>query len=481
MKSNNYQSSFVFILLFLFFSNPIHAAHIVGGEMTYRCLGGGDYEITLRVFRDCQAGGAAFDGPGNGRISIYNGNSQTEFAKITMPDPLVSVVDFPPINNCLTFPPNICVEEGTYVMKLSNQGIFLPSSTESYFIVYQRCCRSNTLTNINDPQETGATYFVEIKENAQTVCNNAPAFANIPPLKVCVGEHLAYTNLVTEPDGDSLVFALCTPLQGGGTAGWLTPGNSNDFDGTNPNPDAPPPYAGVGYFNPFTASDPISSDPAIAIDSNSGLLTGTPNLIGEFVIGICVKEYRNGILLSETRRDVHFNALPCIDPLVVDYSHTGLEANYQFDNLSINANSYSWDFGDGNFSDEENPSHVFAQAGTYTVELTGYNANCDLTEFLTKEIVVIITDVETLENQFKVSILPNPNSGDFLLDFESISNQTVEIEIFDLNGRAVLEDVFSISSGQSSKSMNVSHFSKGIYCLMVKSNNGIKVEKLVIQ
>ncbi|RMI33161.1 carbohydrate-binding protein [Streptomyces triticirhizae] len=35
--------------------------------------------------------------------------------------------------------------------------------------------------------------------------------------------------------------------------------------------------------------------------------------------------------------------------------------------------SYSWDFGDGGTSEEPNPTHVFEQAGTYSVELTVSN------------------------------------------------------------------------------------------------------------
>jgi len=36
-------------------------AHIVGGEMTYRCLGNGQYVFTMKVYRDCFSGGASFD------------------------------------------------------------------------------------------------------------------------------------------------------------------------------------------------------------------------------------------------------------------------------------------------------------------------------------------------------------------------------------------------------------------------------------
>ncbi|TXF91168.1 PKD domain-containing protein [Neolewinella aurantiaca] len=42
---------------------------------------------------------------------------------------------------------------------------------------------------------------------------------------------------------------------------------------------------------------------------------------------------------------------------------------YTFDNSSTNAESYIWDFGDGNTSVEESPTHVYATPDVYTVTL----------------------------------------------------------------------------------------------------------------
>ncbi|SMD32475.1 PKD repeat-containing protein [Reichenbachiella faecimaris] len=43
--------------------------------------------------------------------------------------------------------------------------------------------------------------------------------------------------------------------------------------------------------------------------------------------------------------------------------------SYTFTNASVNASSYAWDFGDGNTSTEESPSHAYAEADVYTVTL----------------------------------------------------------------------------------------------------------------
>lgn len=45
-----------------------------------------------------------------------------------------------------------------------------------------------------------------------------------------------------------------------------------------------------------------------------------------------------------------------------------------FTNFSQKASSYDWDFGDGNSSTEESPSHTYEAAGTYTVSLTAKNS-----------------------------------------------------------------------------------------------------------
>ncbi|MDD4590587.1 MAG: PKD domain-containing protein [Parabacteroides sp.] len=50
-----------------------------------------------------------------------------------------------------------------------------------------------------------------------------------------------------------------------------------------------------------------------------------------------------------------------------------------FDNNSLMASSYVWDFGDGYYSDEESPSHTYSSPGTYKATLTavGITGNRD--------------------------------------------------------------------------------------------------------
>ncbi|GAB5555832.1 MAG: hypothetical protein SchgKO_00450 [Schleiferiaceae bacterium] len=64
-------------------------------------------------------------------------------------------------------------------------------------------------------------------------------------------------------------------------------------------------------------------------------------------------------------------------PAVASFSYDPDTADYKeihFTNNSVNADSYVWDFGDGNSSTDANPSHIYAMDGSYNVTLTANNA-----------------------------------------------------------------------------------------------------------
>jgi len=61
-----------------------------------------------------------------------------------------------------------------------------------------------------------------------------------------------------------------------------------------------------------------------------------------------------------------------------------------FTNTSVDASSYLWDFGDGNTSTDENPTHVYTTSGTFTVTLTASNSYSSDTEIKPNYITVAL-------------------------------------------------------------------------------------------
>ena len=268
------------ILSFLFLLGGYQSAfatHIIGGEMNYKCLGNNEYQISLTVYRDCFLGEAPLDD--TAYVGIFDIANELV---LTLPMLLGDIDTILQEDNCLQIPPNICVETTTYV-----DTITLMPQAGGYHIAYQRCCRNGTILNIIDPLNTGSTYEIQLSETAMLSCNSSPILNDWPPTFVCVNRPLVYSSAAFDEDGDSLAYRLCTPFEGG-----------LSMTNPRPRPSFPPPFDTVRWNSPTYSLDNLLGGVPLEIDPLTGLMTATPNIIGQFVVGVCVDEYRDGVLLS---------------------------------------------------------------------------------------------------------------------------------------------------------------------------------------
>ena len=139
-----------------------------------------------------------------------------------------------------------------------------------------------------------------------------------------------------------------------------------------------------------------------------------------------------------------------------------------FTNTSANSISWLWNFGDGTTSAEQNPTHVYATVGTYTVTLTSYNVNCSAS--VTSITVVIASGVGVDDLQladYRLQIFPNPNEGKFVVQIADCPGCLAKIE--NLTVMNVLgEKVFERSAiREQSLSIDLSKHPKGIYFVKI--------------
>jgi len=361
------------IVLFLIgTSGYIQATHLVGGELSYTCLGNNFFEINMKVYRDCINGVPYFDDPAS--IGLFNA-SNTLISDLRVHVIEDDTVDLYVNNPCLTVPSNVCFHVATY-----SETVYLPPQSGGYTFVYQRCCRNGTISNVTRPDSTGVTYYIYISEEAIQNCNNSPVYADYPPNPICVSSSLNFDNSAQDVEGDSIVYSLCKPLDG--AQSWGNYGCTPQPCGVRPQPPYAPPYDTAIIASPFKLENltnwPLSTPP-IAIDSQSGLLTGLPNLLGQFVIGVCMEEYRNGVLYSQSNRDFQYSIVNCnSNGFAIDFTaqydtiQPGLVyfSNNTTSTPSDPIISHYWDFGDGVTSTVTNPSHVFNSNANYLVSLT---------------------------------------------------------------------------------------------------------------
>ncbi|HMG16506.1 MAG TPA: gliding motility-associated C-terminal domain-containing protein [Saprospiraceae bacterium] len=339
------------------------ATHIIGGELNYTCLGNNKYEITLYVYRDCYFGQAPFDSPGC--VGIFD-NAGTLLDQLSMKfnGKTDTIFNQDP---CLFNPPSVCVER--YIYK---DTVELPFINGGYTIAYQRCCRNQTITNIESPLEKGATYEIKLTEDALKDCNSSPKFKEWPPVFICVNTPLIFDHSAVDIDGDSLVYKLCTPYDGG--VYILNPKPCPPF--------APSTYLPIVWKAPFGLSNMLGhvtgKDDTLRIGLHDGQMYAVPPLVGQFVVGVCIEEYRHGILYSTVKRDFQYNVVLCgiVEALFEpdDSTKCGIKT-VSFFNQSTNSTKFNWTYKDlykGSgalvpFSNIKEPIYTFPDTGSYRV------------------------------------------------------------------------------------------------------------------
>ena len=358
--------SSLILAAFLFIHGNSFAAHLVGSEIYYECLNDSSYRVTIKVYRDCKqtTGAQSFDAQIT--VGIYKGDGTLyRFVTVALSqeNDVPVNVDYPCVQE-----PEVCIKEGIYRFTQ-----VIPPSELGYDLVWHRCCRADDISNIVNSGNEGMSVWAHIPaiEAGQPLCNNSPKFNADPPILICTDQDLEVNSSASDPDGDSLVYELCAPFNGANT----DPGAP-----VTSTPD-PPPLNPVNFSAPYSATYPLPSSPPMSIDS-LGIIRLKPTQAGRYVVGICVKEYRDGKLIATHLRDFHFQVLfcprlafvqPLPDTLVLCRPFT---VNYQAD--ASNAVSVFWDFGDPTTSNDTsssfNPSYTYPAPGTYTVTLTALNA-----------------------------------------------------------------------------------------------------------
>ena len=366
----------ILLLLSSFCFYDAKASHIVGGEMTYKFIGDSigtispfywlKYQVSITIYEDCQNGqpeAIAQDNPAY--LGVYQAaipfafiRADSAFYTTSVPVP----ANFQ--NACVSNIPATCLLKKTFVVNYA-----LPRNTSGYIIDYQRCCRNNAVINIQQPGNTGSTYFCYIPP--YPTHNNSAVFKNYPPQIICLNNPLFYDNSATDADGDSLSYGFSTPLVG------------TDQNNIKPWPPGPPPFDTVQYMAGFNSRNPIPSFPQIQIDPVSGLITGTPNRIGRYLVTVFCNEYRDGILINTITREFQFVVTSCTKTVIADIPQFSSDPNtyvvdckdytVNFVNTSQGGFAYHWNFGvpgnPGDTSDSFEPTFTYPDTGTFSVKL----------------------------------------------------------------------------------------------------------------
>ena len=358
----------VFVVLCCIGLLQLNAAHLKGGWIQYEYLGDGAaanssrYRITVRQYLDCNSMAGQRDA--NVFLGIFNAANNILIQTITIPLSGTDNPDKTTYDPCLSSRPRVCYLIDRYITVVD-----LTNTVEGYSLAVQRCCRIANIANIGAISgSVGVTYTNTIPGTINGVSyarNSSPVYAQRDTAIVCFNAPFTFDFAATDADGDSLSYAFCNGNIGG----------SAGAGGQQPNPPTAPPYSAVPYQAPYSGGFPMSSN--VTINASTGLISGiAPGIPGDYVVAVCASEFRNGVKIGETKKEIHIQVADC-SLSAADLRPTYISCNgftLTFQNESSGAvSSYLWDFGVTNsttdVSTDPTPTYTYADTGTYQLKL----------------------------------------------------------------------------------------------------------------
>lgn len=315
-----YLLAFLALFSCLGIGNQAKASHAMGYDLWYECLGGNQYTLTLRLYRDCKGVSA----PTSVSISFAAQSGGCGNFNVTLPkdnfkevSPLCAAqISNSACNGGTTFPG---VQEHTYIATTT---LTAAQAACTWLLTYTLCCRNAAIDNLAGPG--GQSMYVETTMDptaASNLCNNSPQFNSLPTPFICAGQTYCYNHGATDKDGDSLVYSLISAQTGGGTnityASSFSPTCPFWVDtAANYPAGAPSCPAGASPFSP-------TSGPYFFFDTQTGSMCVTPTVAQDVVVAVKVDEYRNGVQIGHSTRDLQIvvmtgalcgNAQPTLTP-----------------------------------------------------------------------------------------------------------------------------------------------------------------------
>lgn len=319
-------------LLFSFNHNA-NATHLYGGDLSYAyikdTLGGTQhiYEITLTLYQDCNSQFWLTAFPQRTvAINIFEAPLN---AKTLTQNSAISPIQIPLVDSVQlksNMPPGCAISAGSCIYKTVYKGrTSLPTSFIGYHFIYDRCCRTDAVTNVDVPvnSQTDGTLLQSWTASTSTR-NSSPKFQDFDFPFMCIGKMNTVLNLAQDPDGNLLNYSLYRPFDGRAQNG--------DYSGSYPT--FPP--AEVNYRDTnFTAQKPMGLNGTLNLDGLTGFTTMSANISGDYVVGIKVTEIdKRGQTVGIVHREYQFPFQACND------------SNTTFPTLVTSKSDYEIDAGD---------------------------------------------------------------------------------------------------------------------------------------
>lgn len=150
-----------------------------------------------------------------------------------------------------------------------------------------------------------------------------------------------------------------------------------------------------------------------------------------------------------------------------------------FTNSTTGADSFFWNFGDGETSTLNSPSYTFSQDGEFIVTLTATNGCGSMT--VEEQITIVSTREPGLVE--KLLIYPNPNDGHFTVWIEAplAGSGPVQLRMVNALGQILLQQETSLQQGEAIYQIGRNDLPAGMYWLEIQLDGQRTGKKVIIE
>lgn len=149
-----------------------------------------------------------------------------------------------------------------------------------------------------------------------------------------------------------------------------------------------------------------------------------------------------------------------------NYASSNQSFTYVFNNFSLEASQYFWDFGDQSSSTVLTPIHTYQFGGTYEVTLIAAN-NCGAD---TMKTTILNVGLEDQGFAHSIMLYPNPTKGKFTVIANLEPEEYALIEVFNSSGKLIYAENRNPDHRELRFNLDLSSEPQGIY--FVKVTNG---------
>lgn len=227
-------------------------------------------------------------------------------------------------------------------------------------------------------------------------------------------------------------------------------------------------HPGIELYEPDGSHPSVAGTYAAACCFYAALFKKDPSLI-PFNSILSATEATN---IKAAAKTVMYDSLaqwvPGVYDLSAAYDHSISGTQVTFTNKSsTKAQTYSWNFGDGNTSTLKNPVHTYAAKGNYTVTLTSYDNNgCG--RVISKKVNLFPIGIDDVEHA-SFAIAPNP-ATDYIAILPGPQVAGFNISITNVIGQSVYLSTINMSGANK---IDLSAFSNGMYYVTIYNDTGV--------